>query len=361
MKTETTISTWKKVLIIGLCVLATAAAVFVGILVDLRYEEYHKTRYWDSLSRYVSPNILLVEGEKRNDYFMRLKDVRTGEFTTPKLEHIFVNDIDKQDSLIVFRTFDRLRGYLNVNTGQIIIPAQYNRAWNFREGIAAVLKDGVLSFISEKGELAFPTTFPLNADIDFYDCAFQFHNGLCIMRSWAGKWGMINTQGEWAIEPIYNSICTPTLGYRIVTRGDKYGLIKEDGTVVIPTEYDFIRVSSDWKGFVLAKDGLAKQIDTSLQVTVPFVYDKLYPLETVEGYGDQEYDEGYTPSAGTPAYWRYDVGYGSGVMDSKGNVIIPAKYYMVRMVNDQLFEAETAFDGEHILFNVKGQVVNSAE
>ena len=64
MKTETTISTWKKVLIIGLCVLATAAAVFVGILVDLRYEEYHKTRYWDSLSRYVSPNILLVEGEK---------------------------------------------------------------------------------------------------------------------------------------------------------------------------------------------------------------------------------------------------------------------------------------------------------
>lgn len=97
------------------------------------------------------------------------------------------------------------------------------------------------------------------------------------------------------------------------------------------------------------------------QVTVPFVYDKLYPLETVDAYGDQEYDEGYTPSAGTPAYWRYDVGYGSGVMDSKGNVIIPAKYYMVRMVNDQLFEASTAFDGEHILFNVKGQVVNSSK
>ena len=41
----------------------------------------------------------------------------------------------------------------------------------------------------------------------------------------------------------------------------------------------------------------------------------------MDAYGDQEKDEGYTRSAGTPAYWRYDVGYGSGVMDSKGQVV----------------------------------------
>ena len=191
----------------------------------------------------------MVHGSRGQEDFVRLKDVRTDKFTTPKLQHIFINEFNTGDSLVVFRTFDRLRGYLNVNTGEIVIPAQYNRAWNFSEGLAGVLKDGIVSFIKEDGELAFDKTFPIYYDDDFCDIAFQFHHGLCVMKTMDDKWGLINTQGEWVVEPIYTTISAPRKGYRIVSDGKFYGLISEKGQVVLPLEYDFIRLSSNPAGF----------------------------------------------------------------------------------------------------------------
>ncbi len=176
----------------------------------------------------------MVRGYLGMEGFVRLKDMQTGKFTTPELQHIFVNEYCKEDSLVVFRTFDRKRGYLNVQTGKIIIPAQYNRAWNFSEGIAGVLKDGVVSFIKANGEPAFDKTFPIIYDDNYSDIAFQFHHGLCVMRTMDNKWGLINAQGEWVVEPVYNSIDAPKHGYRIVMKGDQYGLLTMDGQTVLP-------------------------------------------------------------------------------------------------------------------------------
>lgn len=358
----TIMKTWKKILIASLAVWAVIAAVFVGLLVDLRYEKYHKTCYWENLNSYVSPNILMVHGEHKGKDFVRLKDMQTGKFTTPKLQHIFVNEYNVEDSLVVFRTFDRLRGFLNVNTGQIIIPAQYNRAWNFSEGVAGVLKDGVVSFIKADGELAFNNTFPIYYDDDYSDIAFQFHHGLCVMRTMDNKWGLINTQGEWVVEPVYTTISAPQHGYRIVSDGNHYGLLTIDGQVALPLNYDLIRPSSLHRGFVVAQNGYAKIIDTNFQTIVPFVHDGLYTLSYVNSYRDyEEYDDESNCTTETPKYWRYDVGDGSGVIDLNGNVIIPAIYYMVRIVDDNLFEAEVTYGGERILFNNKGQYVGKSD
>ena len=354
--------TWKKILIAALCVLAVGVTVFACLLANVYYDKYHKVSYWDVQPQYVSENILMVYGSLGQEDFVRLKDVRTDQFTTPKLQHIFINEYCKEDSLVVFRTFDRLRGYLNVNTGEIVVPAQYNRAWNFSEGIAGVLKDGVVSFIKEDGELAFDKTFPIYYDDDFSDIAFQFHNGLCIMKTMDNKWGLINTEGEWVVEPIYTTISAPRKGYRIVSDGNFYGLISEKGQVVLPIEYDFIRLSSEPVGFTIAKDGLAKVIDYDLKTVVPFVHDGLYVLSYVDDYRSNAiYENGELSKFIVPKYWRYDVGPGSGVIDSDGKVIIPAKYYMVRMADDNLFDVEVTCGGDHILFNSKGQYVGKAE
>ena len=116
--------TWKKILIAALCVLAVSVVIFVGMLADVYYEKNYKISYWESSSEYISPNIVLLYGYKGMQGFEQLKDIRTGEFTTPQLNHIFINMYNSEDSLVVFRTHDRKRGYLNVNTGKIIIPAQ---------------------------------------------------------------------------------------------------------------------------------------------------------------------------------------------------------------------------------------------
>ena len=345
---------WKKILIAALGVLAVAAAFFVGLLTYIYYEKYHQVSYWETQPQHVSQNILMVHGYHGMNGFVRLKNVQTGKFTTPELQHVFINEYSTEDSLVVFRTFDRKRGYLNVNTGQIIIPAQYNRAWNFSEGIAGVLKDGVVSFINEKGEPAFETTFPIIYDDDYSEIAFQFHDGLCVMRTMDNLWGLINNRGEWVVEPQYSTISAPQLGYRIVSDGEKYGLLDKKGEVALPIEYDFIRLSSLHRGFTIAKGGYAKVVDTDLQTVVPFVHDGLYTLSYA---GNEYYEDDEDGQRKDPTYWRYDVGSGSGVIDNEGNVIIPALYHMVYIVNDHLFEAEVTYGGDRILFDNKGRYV----
>ena len=342
----------KKVLIVALCVLSVAVLVFVGLLTKVYYDKTHPYYSYVPAPIRLSDNILMeyIKGYEYNK--VRLKDMRTGKYTTPELQHVFITGYNSKDSLAVFRSLDYERGYLNIYTGKIVIPAQYSRAWNFSEGIAAVYKDGQVSFIHSSGEPAFSATFPIRYDDDYSEIAFQFHNGLCVMRTMDNKWGLINTQGKWVIEPKFNSIDAPYHGYRRAFDGRYYGLIARDGSFALPMTYDDIYRASDGKGWVLVKDGFAKEVDFHLQVLVPFLHDGIYPLSYVHSYFDQEDSE--------PLFFRYDVGSKSGVIDANGHVIIPAVYYFVRIVNDHLFEVEVTSGGERLLFNTKGQYVGKS-
>ena len=353
--------TWKRLLIASFACFAFAAAVF-GVIALTQYMHYELRGDYYGLEKSVSEHITMVHGSKGGYHFCQLKDKRTGKFTTPKLSHIFLNEYS-DDSLVVFRSEDRLhRGYLNVNTGRIIIPAQYDRAWNFSEGLAAVIKEGTLSFINEQGEQAVPVTFPFRLDDNQFDHAFQFHQGLCVMVSWDHKWGLINTRGEWVVEPIYSEIIRPYFDYRIASDGTHYALLTASGKTILPLEYDIIRLSADNQGFFIAKDGYAKIVDKNLNTVVPFAHDGLYMLDYIHDYrSHDEYDQNGNVIPYTPVYWRYDIGMNSGVIDRYGNVIIPAKYYMVRMVDEDLFEVEISCGGERILFDRKGRYVGKAE
>lgn len=351
--------TWKKILIIALCVIALSVAV-VAVLAAYAYYDKNHEYYYDYASQRLSENIVMVYGSYKDESVVRLKDIRTGKFTTPMLQHIFFDDGNTEDSLVVFRTINRLRGYLNIRSGRIVIPAQYERAWNFSEGLAAVLKDGVVSFITPTGEPAFPRTFPIHYD-DYSDIYFQFHSGLCVMRTINNKWGLVNTDGEWVVEPVYSSIYAPQLGFRIMTDGRKFGLLTLAGQVALPLEYDLIRRASDNRGFILVKDGFAKEVDTNFNTIVPFVYDGLDLLDYAQRYGSSsDYDEDGSNKATAVQYQRYDIGQWSGVIDLKGNVIIPARYYMVRFVSDNLFEVEVTCGGDRVLFDSNGRYVGKS-
>lgn len=354
--------TWKKVLIASFALVALGIAI-MGIIAGCEYLDYRlRDRYvYHELEKRVSEHITMVHGSRAGYHFCRLKDTRTGKYTTPKLNHIFLNEY-VDDSLVVFRTKSQgKRGYINTQTGRIIIPAQYDRAWNFSEGLAAVVKEGEVSFINEQGEQAFPKTFPLHYDDSQANYAFMFHRGLCAMITPDHKWGMINARGEWVVKPIYSRIDKPRFGYRIVSNGHHYGLLRSTGETVLPTEYDIIRHSSDGNGFFIAKNGYAKVLDKHLNTIVPFAHNGLFTLEYIHNYrSDEEYDMYGNLMQHSPEFWRYDVGEKSGVIDRQGNVIIPAIYYMVRMVDENLFEVETTYGGDRFLFDRKGQCVGSA-
>ena len=353
--------TWRKVMISALCVLAVGC---LGLAITLGIAYYDKTHPYfanEPTVIAVSENIAMEVVRKNGIERVRLKDRQTGKYTTPQLQHVFINSYDKADSLVVFRTPDYQRGYLNLHTGKIIVDAQYSCAWNFSEGIAAVYKDGVVSFIRENGEPAFPQTFPVIYKDRYGEIAFQFHNGLCVMRTMENKWGLIDKQGQWVVEPVYNTIHAPMYGYRKVLKGDKYGLLTMDGKLALPIEYDDIREASDHRGFVLQQGGVAKEVDTDLNTIVPFVHDGLHLLRYVDEYKFTNEDILDKKRAQGHRFWSYSLGAYCGVIDDAGRVIIPAIYYNVFLVHDELIEAVVDYDGDNILFDLQGRVVGKAD
>jgi hypothetical protein len=79
------------------------------------------------------------------------------------------------------------RGYINVNTGRIVIDAKtndYQKAWVFSDGLAAVMRDGKIGFINEKNEVVIPFEFLYSSKCRCY----KFENGHCVVQTRTVKW-----------------------------------------------------------------------------------------------------------------------------------------------------------------------------
>ena len=96
------------------------------------------------------------------------------------------------------------RGYINVNTGRIVIDAEvndYRKAWVFSEGLAAVKRAGKVGFINVENEVVIPFQFDYSYKCRMWDFAYLFHNGYCIMTNKSGDLGLIDKGGNWVVEP----------------------------------------------------------------------------------------------------------------------------------------------------------------
>ena len=79
-------------------------------------------------------------------------------------------------------------------TGKFAIPAQFEWAGAFSEGMAAVQTGGKCGFIDPVGKMVIPAQ---------YEAAREFRDGLAPVRV-KGFWGYINRQGEMVIPPQFS-------------------------------------------------------------------------------------------------------------------------------------------------------------
>ena len=95
-------------------------------------------------------------------------NTRTEEYTTEKINRL--SEASVNDSLAVYALPGK-HGYINVNTGRIVIEAEANnycKAWMFSEGLAAVIKDGKIGFINAKNEVIIPFQFDYSDECRMY-------------------------------------------------------------------------------------------------------------------------------------------------------------------------------------------------
>lgn len=279
---------------------------------------------------------------------IRLYDESIDKYTTPRIN--WISDISDDDSLVVYALPGK-RGYLNVHTGQIVVEAnEYQSAWIFSEGLAAVAKDGMIGFINHNNEVVIPFKFPFPKFTDDEDYpVYLFHGGYCVMNDINGKLGLIDKEGNWVLDAAYERISNPINGYREVYDG-LYGILGPDFEVIKPNVYDYAELSGD-STIILAKNGKKWMEDFNGNVIIPFMYDYSSVIyNTVDSCYQGEYDL-------MSDYCRYIISGHVGIMNRiTGEPITDAIYESVSMISDKLFEVEIANSYDCTILDLNGNL-----
>ena len=113
--------------------------------------------------------------------------------------------------------------------GVVVIPAKYDYAWDFSEGLANVGQNGKWGYIDKAGNEVIPIK---------YDDARYFSEGLAGVKL-NRKWGYIDKTGK-EVTPIkYDNVERFSEGLAMVRLNLKCGYIDKTGKKVIPIKYEW--------------------------------------------------------------------------------------------------------------------------
>ena len=310
---------------------------------------YHRSDgFTQSLSD--EPNVEVMYRYYYHDY--RVYDVETGEPLTPRFNYLYCGKV--HDTLTVFTDKENKRGYLNTKTGKIALPAQWDHAWVFSEGVGAVVKNNRLGFIDHAGNWAIKPQF--GYVIEGFEPVFK--QGICTMKDTTGLFGIIDKQGQWVLAPEYTSIERVDCAYRRLTKDYTfYGLADSTGRVVLPCEYSNIVVTEN--DIVLTKDGCKWMTTTDLkEVLHPYMIDNQYSFTVAASVytndGETAYKE-YEPIGYYSIDWQY------GLLNRQtGKPITPAIYHLIEYVSPNLYCCYLTSD-DAIFVNARGEEIKSPQ
>ena len=189
----------------------------------------------------------------------------TGEIVVaPKYEYL---DLFSAEGLARFEDHG-LWGFVN-EKGEEVIPAQYDNANNFSDGLAVVKVGGMYGFIDATGKMVIAP--------QFLDVGDGFHFGRCVFLE-NGKQGLIDKNGGILLDPQYKSIDLKCEKYSIVENSKKeFGIIDRDGIEIVKCQYPKIYSVVD-SGYYFAPSSDSEGIDYmfNLEGNIKFKLPKIY-------------------------------------------------------------------------------------
>lgn len=132
---------------------------------------------------------------------------------------------------------------------------QYIVVGGIFEGLLPVIKDPIhprggvdwskpITYLNEKGEEQFTISSSKHTTSEKHELDFCFHDGYTIFTTGESHYGIVNNKGEIIVQPDYETLSYIGNGFFMagkdfqLGRGYKHGVIKADGTEIIPFDYD---------------------------------------------------------------------------------------------------------------------------
>lgn len=141
--------------------------------------------------------------------------------------------------------------------GKELFPSKYKITSLFHEGMAIVSnydstsRKETFGFINEKGELVIPFQF---------ERVYDFHSGLARFSA-GGKYGFIDKQGKFVINPQFDDVYDFEKDLALIKQGSLYGYIDKQGKIVINPQYKDANSFYSGLATVTSTDGKVGFID----------------------------------------------------------------------------------------------------
>lgn len=260
-------------------------------------------------------------------------------------------------------------GYFD-SDGNKVISCQYEEAEPFMNGVARVRKNGKYGLINENGKAIGGLKYIVMdeyANTGYYivceggseakpkdkiptraNISTKIFKGSTYHPIKGGKWGIIDTKGNVLIKPEYDELSNPINGAIYVNKGGKFGFYDENMELVLKPTYNFIGAFNNqglcwvknggkFTGYYV-KGGKMSVINRMGKLVVPLKFESvcsftpsndpayssmpIAPLQMVPFQAMPDSDE--------PCLWFASKGITKpGVVDIKGNVLLPEKKYDV--------------------------------
>ncbi len=245
---------------------------------------------------------------------------------------------------------DGKHGYID-ETGNVVIDIKYDQASPFKEGIARVELDGKEQYIDKNGEVVFTIDDGYSVD------GFTRDHRIPVRKSDGGKIGYIDTNGRWITDCKYYGANDFDNGLAVVSIQDetddreKYGVINTNGEEIIELIYSFFNSDYDYYDYMmferngkrsdfafLSKDNKNGCFDKNGKIVVPAKYRKIDILES-----DDYNQKGFIVEDASGHY---------GLIAANGDVLLKAEYDQIDVSSDFMSTARKGSTVE--FFNNKG-------
>lgn len=336
----------------GMVIKISLAVILLMIAFKLCRSFYHGVinprNYWndDNISETITARAF--SGSR-----FRLYNEESNRYTSKYLD--WVSGYSNDTTLGVFATLDNKRGYFDTKSGEVVIPAEYDYAWAFSEGLAGVVKNGKIGFINADNEIVIP--FMFDCPKPGYMLDYIFREGHCVINDLEGKCGAIDREGNWVLPQEYlyfeHHECQDGC-WTLVDSIGNMGLLDAQMNWICPTQYDKIVVWGYPEFIDLVDEGRMWREDAQGNVLIDFMFEYLSELNYPESI-DENNDVDYHISD----YAAYRVNYDWGILNLKtGKPLTPAIYGEVTMISKYLFSVECSRTLHDYFIDLDGNTVS---
>lgn len=216
-------------------------------------------------------------------------------------------------------------GYINLN-GEMVIPAQFDGAIWFCEGLARVEMKEKYGFINERGDIVIPCKF---------ETADNFCGGYCCVSLAEGRKGLIDRNGAFVIAPTYYFLWH--YGEGVCEAEDKNyrrGLVSPQGVIAALQFDDVHKIGNAYMLVLNGKKGLANNKGIAV-----------FPrYDNISGYFTDDIFEVYCDDK-------------FGLIDINGEIVAPISYESEFMTPYGRPWAYAFLDGHRVFFDGNGKQI----